>query len=146
LRKAFRAQAGACARPNWNTITQTMRKRRWIGIALVTATAAIAWSVRVAVVHSRDRQVRAKFEALAESPTREQVRRELGEPDEIHVHHKRTDTPMFGPLESVWPQLPLQSEVEEWVYSDSENHYFVYFLRGRTEAIEVASYPKGVVF
>ena len=96
-------------------------------------------------------QLAEKFVRLEPDLSRTVVSACLGQPAEVNEYELPT-TPFFGPSESLASTLEPETPIEEWIYHDDENSFYLWFASRTGEPkeqwrlIEKAMYPKDAVF
>jgi hypothetical protein len=92
-----------------------------------------------------------KFARLEPGASRAEVKACLGQPAAVN-EYKLPTIPFFGPSESLASILEPETPIEEWIYHDDENSFYLWFASSTGEPkeqwrlIEKAMYPKGAVF
>ena len=77
--------------------------------------------------------------------TREQIKKILGEPEEIKSFKKASDI-IWGPEEAFWNEIPSGAVHEVWRYKDSGGRLNLYFIDGNDSLSFQAYVPNGVVY
>ncbi len=82
---------------------------------------------------------------LKEGQTKESILQLLGDTSGRGTLVKH-DTPMFGPQEAFWDQLPEGTRMEVWTYHFSDGKLYLYFMDGEEKVTFIAFAPQGIVY
>lgn len=89
--------------------------------------------------------------AIEIGSSRAEVRAELGEPQRMQ-EFILPEAPFFGPQESLTGLVPPGATVEEWVYLQGEEEWYIWFTgpegqnREAWQVVETGRYPVGAVY
>ncbi len=101
--------------------------------------------------HSFAGTIKKNFRVVENDMSRQDIEYILGEPEKV-IHEIVPEQPFYGPQEILISVLKPSDPYEEWIYTDNEKIYLVWFgsssdeSKDKWKVVATFSYPKDVVF